>query len=116
MKIVVLSSNFKVSLISAKVAPGTSFGAVWSRFWMRFGHFGPPRASLARPWALPWAPEGRQRPQKFVLVSLLTVFLGPQSFETIVSNSGGPDGTRFGAVVEAFGDHFEVLGRFGMPI
>ena len=43
-------------------------------------------------------------------------FLETQIFETIVSNSGGPDGTRFGAVLEAFNGHFELLGRFGMPI
>ncbi len=64
IKIVVLSSKIKVSLISKKTASGITFGAVWAHFWAHFLHFWPPWGSLGRPWALPWPPKGRQRPKK----------------------------------------------------
>ena len=67
IKIVVLSSKFKVSLISKKFASGITFEAVWAHFWAHFGHFWLILATFGLLGALldvSGRPHGRQKAAK----------------------------------------------------
>ena len=65
MKIIVLSSKIKVSLISKKCALGTAFGALGAHFGYHFGRFWGPWGSLWRPLGPQSAPKVEKRAKKW---------------------------------------------------
>ena len=64
IKIVVLSSIFKVSLNWKKVASGITLGSFWGHFWLHFGSLWGPGGALGRHLGGPRAPKVGKRREK----------------------------------------------------